>query len=93
MCSAFFSFPLLRYLFRYSFSLLTHVTFPRFFIGQRSQFILWSVLAPRGSRNFSLASVVIAFFFTKNKINIVGYTADESLWTLSKGPGRFRVHL
>ena len=39
---------------------------------------------------FSLTSVVKAFFFTKNKKSIIDYTAGESLWTLSKAQDTFQ---
>ena len=59
------------------------------FLGLRSQLILWFVLAPRASLNFFLASVVKAFFFTKNKSKFIGYTAGKSLRTFLKAQPTF----
>lgn len=72
--SVFFSLPLLRDILRYSLCPVCALDFPRFSIGQRSQLILWSVLAARGSRNFHTLVMWKLSFSPKNKSKFIRYT-------------------
>ena len=66
-------------------ALFVHLTFPYFLIGQHSStaYIMVGTSTWR-KLEFSLACVVKAFFFTKNKSKFIGYTANYGAFLGSK---------